>query len=185
MSSQGMNKARSSPQKSGPAAPRGVRSKKKTAQVTDVGTMILWALCHVTAIIAVMYLVFYAIDRVNTAMEFINNDITKWLIAAFSVGTVAVCGLAASGSEKPKAKLYTLLIAGGLLICSGYSLALLSVDYANMGGELFSAQGVKRFILLYSLSAGVFAEVRLHILRKQKAAKPAGKTARKAKPEWT
>ena len=37
---------------------------------------------HVAIIISVMYFVFYFIDRVNSAMAFINNDITKNLLFA-------------------------------------------------------------------------------------------------------
>jgi uncharacterized membrane protein SirB2 len=39
-------------------------------------------------IISLMYLVFFGIDRVNTAMEFINNDITKWLLVILAVITI-------------------------------------------------------------------------------------------------
>ena len=35
---------------------------------------------HVAIIISFMYFVFFFIDRVNSAMAFINNDITKVLI---------------------------------------------------------------------------------------------------------
>lgn len=35
---------------------------------------------HGAIIISGMYLVFFLIDRVNSAMAFINNDITKWLL---------------------------------------------------------------------------------------------------------
>ena len=43
---------------------------------------------HATIILAVMMLVFFCIDRVNPAMAFINNDITKWLLCLFSVCAV-------------------------------------------------------------------------------------------------
>lgn len=35
---------------------------------------------HAAIVISVMYFVFFFIDRVNTAMAFINNDITKVLL---------------------------------------------------------------------------------------------------------
>ena len=35
---------------------------------------------HAAIILSGMYLVFFLIDRVNSAMAFINNDITKWLL---------------------------------------------------------------------------------------------------------
>jgi len=37
---------------------------------------------HAAIIISLMYLVFFCIDRVNTAMAFINNDMTKVLLLA-------------------------------------------------------------------------------------------------------
>ncbi|MDD3243735.1 MAG: hypothetical protein PHD32_08440 [Eubacteriales bacterium] len=44
---------------------------------------------HATIILATMMLVFFCIDRVNTAMAFINNDITKWLLCLFSICAIA------------------------------------------------------------------------------------------------
>ena len=41
---------------------------------------------HAAIILSAMYLVFFAIDRVNRSMAFINNDITKWLL-------LILCGL--------------------------------------------------------------------------------------------
>ena len=35
---------------------------------------------HVAIVLSGMYVVFFLIDRVNSAMAFINNDITKWLL---------------------------------------------------------------------------------------------------------
>ena len=43
---------------------------------------------NASVIISLMYLVFFGIDRVNTAMEFINNDITKWLLVILAVITI-------------------------------------------------------------------------------------------------
>lgn len=43
---------------------------------------------NAAVIISLMYLVFFGIDRVNTAMEFINNDITKWLLVILAVITI-------------------------------------------------------------------------------------------------
>ena len=49
---------------------------------------IRYGLYHITLILALMYIVFFCIDRVNTAMMFINNDITKWLLLVMSVLTI-------------------------------------------------------------------------------------------------
>ena len=35
---------------------------------------------HAAIVLSGMYLVFFLIDRVNSAMAFIDNDITKWLL---------------------------------------------------------------------------------------------------------
>ena len=35
---------------------------------------------HVTIVMCLMYAVFFGIDRVNPAMAFIDNEITKWLL---------------------------------------------------------------------------------------------------------
>lgn len=43
---------------------------------------------HVAIIISMMYFVFYFIDRVNSAMAFINNNITKNLL--FVLGLIAI-----------------------------------------------------------------------------------------------
>lgn len=44
---------------------------------------------HAAIIISVMYFVFFFIDRVNTAMAFINNDMTKFLLFGLCVITIA------------------------------------------------------------------------------------------------
>ena len=44
----------------------------------------LWyALCHVNIIISVMFIVFYFIDRVNPAMDFMGSTLSKGLLTAF------------------------------------------------------------------------------------------------------
>ena len=44
---------------------------------------------HAAIIISAMYFVFFFIDRVNPAMAFINNDLTKILLCVLCV--VAIC----------------------------------------------------------------------------------------------
>lgn len=47
-----------------------------------------WFLCilpHINITLAVSLLVLFVTDRYNRAMAFINNDITKWMIAAFTI----------------------------------------------------------------------------------------------------
>jgi hypothetical protein len=48
---------------------------------------------HLSIILSGMLLTFFIIDRVNTAMAFINNDITKWLIGISAVLSMIVAGM--------------------------------------------------------------------------------------------
>ena len=44
---------------------------------------------HVAIVMSLMYVVFFCIDRVNSAMAFIENDITKWLLLALCLVSIA------------------------------------------------------------------------------------------------
>ena len=44
---------------------------------------------HASIILSLMYLIFFAIDRVNKAMNFINNELTKYLLVALAVLSIA------------------------------------------------------------------------------------------------
>ena len=46
---------------------------------------------HFLIITSMMYIVFFAIDRVNQAMAFINNDITKYLLFIQCIVTIIFC----------------------------------------------------------------------------------------------
>ena len=50
----------------------------------------IW-LPHIAIVIAGMYIVFYFIDRVNVAMAFINNDLTKFLLLFETILTIFLC----------------------------------------------------------------------------------------------
>ena len=50
-----------------------------------MGKTIRGLLPHAAIIISAMYFVFFFIDRVNEAMAFINNDITKALLFLLSL----------------------------------------------------------------------------------------------------
>jgi hypothetical protein len=45
-------------------------------------------LSHLNIILGGMFIVFFCIDQVNTAMGFIDNDISKWLLLIMSVLTI-------------------------------------------------------------------------------------------------
>ena len=47
--------------------------------------MLRTLLTHATIVLSVVFLVFFCIDRVNPAMEFIGSDISDWLLCAFCV----------------------------------------------------------------------------------------------------
>ncbi len=51
--------------------------------------MIRKMLPHATLIVAVMFVVFFCIDRVNEAMNFLGADISKWLLLIFCILSVA------------------------------------------------------------------------------------------------
>ncbi len=53
---------------------------------------------HLTAMFAVLILVCFIIDRVNTAMEFMTSEISKWCIAILAVlallsSVLTICAL--------------------------------------------------------------------------------------------
>lgn len=56
--------------------------KKKVIQ------WLLKALPHLNIVISGMYIVFFIIDVQNSAMAFINNDITKVLLLILSLGSI-------------------------------------------------------------------------------------------------
>jgi uncharacterized integral membrane protein len=41
--------------------------------------------CHANIILGIMFVVFFFLDRVNPAMEFLSSDISKWLLLFFSL----------------------------------------------------------------------------------------------------
>ena len=47
-------------------------------------------LSHLVVILGGMFLTFFCIDRVNTAMAFIDNEISKWLLFCFSLIAMAL-----------------------------------------------------------------------------------------------
>ena len=55
---------------------------------------------HAAIILSMMYFVFFCIDRVNSAMAFINNDITKWLLVILGVISIYDAVLLIVGDQK-------------------------------------------------------------------------------------
>ena len=46
---------------------------------------------HLTAILGIMFLVFLVLDQFNPMMNFVDNDISRWLLAA-----LCLCGIGQS-----------------------------------------------------------------------------------------
>lgn len=68
--------------------------------------MIRKLLPHAAIVLSLMYLVFFHIDRVNSAMAFINNDITKALLYALSLISVINAGFLIRDNRKKQMKAY-------------------------------------------------------------------------------
>lgn len=45
---------------------------------------------HLTAILGMMFLVFLVLDQFNPMMNFIDNSISRWLLAAFCVSGISL-----------------------------------------------------------------------------------------------
>ncbi len=48
---------------------------------------------HLTAIFAMMFLVFLVLDQFNPMMNFVDNAISRWLPAAFCLSGICGCVL--------------------------------------------------------------------------------------------
>ncbi len=53
----------------------------------------LEAFSHLTVILAFMFIVFLVLDQFNPMMNFIDNDISRWLLAALCLSGVAQSAL--------------------------------------------------------------------------------------------
>ena len=51
------------------------------------------ALSHATVIGSAMFIIFFCIDRVNPAMDFLGSDLSKWFLLAYCVASLitALC----------------------------------------------------------------------------------------------
>ena len=55
---------------------------------------------HATLILSLMMLTLFIIDRVNEAMAFLNNDLTKWVLAVFALLTAVLSVLTILRDER-------------------------------------------------------------------------------------
>ncbi|MBR3927419.1 MAG: hypothetical protein IKJ65_00295 [Clostridia bacterium] len=61
---------------------------------------------HAAIILSVMYVVFFHIDRVNSAMAFIDNDITKVLLYALCVVSLINAAVLIKDDRRKKMRAY-------------------------------------------------------------------------------
>ena len=54
------------------------------------------ALTHLTVILAIMFLVFLVLDQFNPMMNFVDNGISRWLLAALCLSGITQSMLARS-----------------------------------------------------------------------------------------
>ena len=62
----------------------------------------LTILSHLTVILSLMFIVFLILDQFNPMMNFIDNDISRWLLAALCCGGIAQSALYWYREEKKK-----------------------------------------------------------------------------------
>ena len=54
--------------------------KNRMFDFSDKKRVFRTVVSHLTAMLSVMVIVFFIIDRVNSAMEFMSSDLSKWVI---------------------------------------------------------------------------------------------------------
>ncbi len=64
---------------------RTMRLKRMTFSVSIITRYAHVLLSHLTAMLAVIVIICFIIDRFNTAMEFMTSEISRWLIAILAV----------------------------------------------------------------------------------------------------
>lgn len=115
------------------------------------------AISHLTVIWGLMLLTFWVTDQFNSAMAFINHDMTKGLLFAFALTTLSV-GLFLVTDRAPLWQpLRTGIGALSLLGAAGV-IALLIVDRYFPRLLLFVNDGVK-FALLCAILWGICAAI--------------------------
>lgn len=126
---------------------------------------------HAIILIANMYYVFFGIDRVNKAMNFIDNSITKTLLALMCL-MLELCAIRICCVKRRRKMRGRIVCAAAAAILGGMYLALYVVDLI-MGGEtgLMLNEPVKYMILVMSLCMTVFSVMEIarqrRLIRKQ------------------
>ena len=57
---------------------------------------------HLTVILSLMFIVFLVLDQFNPMMNFVDNDISRWLLAALCISGIvqSVCSAAWNGRKE-------------------------------------------------------------------------------------
>lgn len=112
---------------------------------------------HLTLIFAVMLLTFWVTDRFNTAMAFINHDMTKGLMLAFSLCSLAVAIFLLTDRTPYVRKARAVMGIVTLIGAVGLA-ALLVIDRMAPEQLLFVGDAVK-FTLLGVVLCGIVTSV--------------------------
>lgn len=133
---------------------------------------------HAAIVLGGMVVVFYVIDRFNTAMGFINNGITKALLLAFCAVSVVNARTLISGAKKRR-MLWRRILSYAATILSGTYAALFVIDCLNGQMSVINHEITKALLLAFCLIGMVNAGVVISDDRKR--ARRAAKKARKKK----
>lgn len=69
-------------------------------------------LSHLVLVLAAMMLTLFILDRFNEAMAFLNNDITKWLLACFALAAGVLAAACIVRYEKERRRERSLRVNG-------------------------------------------------------------------------
>jgi len=97
---------------------------------------------HCAILICNMYIVFFLIDRVNTAMVFIDNDITKGLLAAMCLISIWCSALLMKKKRRRGRGLRRFIAGINMLACVG-GLLLIAADYIWLRLLIFNGAPAK------------------------------------------
>lgn len=131
---------------------------------------------HVTIVISLMMLTFSIINKINTAMAFINHYMTKNLMVVFCIVTLLLTAFLTARLIVSGKYLMTALPILAIILTVGLSMVLF-YDYTTPRDILFTKAPVENLIIAQSVAAllsGIFASV-----LNRKAAKRKWEKARK------
>lgn len=104
---------------------------------------------HCAILISNMYIVFFLIDRVNTAMGFIDNGLTKGLLTIMCLFS-GWCSLKLMSARRRKTPVQSYLPKVNLLLCAAL-LFMILLDAVLSKVYLFNGKPMKLFALIVCL----------------------------------